>query len=59
MRAEPNAAEWCCDAADDEAFSCPLLPMTVRHRLLEVVGELESLGRELPSKAFEEGIGDG
>ena len=56
---QPNSAEWYYDGDDDEAFSCPLAPMTIRDHLMTIiVRELEDLNHTLLNKAFERGIGN-
>ena len=57
---QPNSAEWYYDGDDDseEAFSCPLAPMTIRDHLMTIVRELKDLNHTLLNKAFERGIGN-
>ena len=50
-------AEWHYDGGDASAFSCPLMPMSIRNNLLTVSMELQDLNRRLLEKAFEKGIG--
>lgn len=53
----PQPAEWYYDRGDEDAFSCPLLPMSIRDNLGYVVRELRDLNRRLLNEAFEKGIG--
>ena len=47
-----DAAEYYQDGGDDEPFSCPLLPMSIRNNLYEVVMELAMLNRRMLHEAF-------
>ena len=54
---EARSADWYYDGGDDSAFSCPLMPMSIRHNLRGVFVELQALNRRLLTKAFGKGIG--
>ena len=48
----PNPANWYCGDPDDEAFSCPLAPMSIRGNLSDVVERLQGTNFKLLNKAF-------
>ena len=54
---EPESAEWYYDCDNYKAFSCPLVPMSIRKNLQGVVRELHDLNQRLLEKAFGKGIG--
>ena len=56
---QPNSAQWYYGMDVEGVFGCPLLPMSIRHHLIEVFIELESHNRTLLHRAFEEGVGSG
>ena len=56
---QPRSAEWYYDGGSDEGFLCPLVPMSIRHHLMEVAEELQALNGVLLRGAFEKGIGSG
>ena len=55
----PQSAEWYYEDGGLDAFSCPLVPMSIRNNLLKVVVELQDLNRRLLDKVFEKGIESG
>ena len=44
---------------DEDAFSCPLLPMSIRSKLMYIAEELQNLNYALLNRAFERGVGGG
>lgn len=51
---QPNSAEWYYNGGDDDAFSCPFSPMSIRDKLMGLVMELEELECSLLKQAFKE-----
>ena len=52
----PKSADWYNEGGDDDAFSCPLVPMSIRRNLREVVVELQDLNYMLLRRAFAKDI---
>jgi hypothetical protein len=56
---EPDSAEDYYNAGDEDKFTCPLKPMSIRSNLGEVASELRLLTHIMLDKAFGKGIGSG
>jgi len=54
-----NSAEWYHNGGADEAFLCPLLPMSIRNNLTVVAKELKRHNHKLLDEAFGKGVGSG
>ena len=52
----PDTAEYYWTGGDEEPFSCPLVPMSIRNNLSEVVEELTVLNVKMLNEAFGMGI---
>ena len=48
----PKSADWYYGGGDEDAFQCPLQPMTIRRRLADIADELERRSDELLQKFF-------
>ena len=55
----PKAAEWYYEGGDENAFNCPLQPMTIRRRLADVAEELDEHNDVMLDKFFGKGVGSG
>ena len=54
----PKSAEWYCGGDDEDAFVCPLRPMTIRRMLVEVADELRRHNLAMLEKYFGDDIGN-
>lgn len=48
----PKSAEWYFEGGDENAFGCPLQPMTIRRRLSEIAEILAHTNKEMLKKFF-------
>ena len=55
----PRSANWYWECDDEDAFDCPLRPMTIRRRLKDVALCLNRRNHEMLRKHFGKGIGGG
>ncbi|KAF9783360.1 hypothetical protein BJ322DRAFT_1070473 [Thelephora terrestris] len=55
----PESADWHYESDDQDAFCCPLRPMTIRRRLTEIEEDLRELNRKLLDSFFGKGSGGG
>jgi hypothetical protein len=55
----PESGEWYYEGDDQDAFRCPLRPMTIRRRLSEIEEDLRDVNKKALDSFFGKGSGGG